>query len=177
MSTDINLLLHKDEETLKRKQRVKILYFIAVVFLLVTGAIPIVIFLLIQATNVSSIKKEQADITAKISEFQDRETKLSIAENRISNISEILEKRKDLFKAMNGILLQTPDRLLIRDIEISDKSVIMTAQSTSLDAIGEFINNLTDMVRKKEVISSLTLNSLMFEEGKNSYEISIKSDI
>lgn len=175
--TDINFLLRRDEESLKRQKRVKILNFISVMLLIGIGVMSLIIFLLIQITNVSSIKKEQEDILRKISQFQNRKTKLFVLDNRINNIQEILEKRKDLSKVTSGLLTKTPARLSIENLQIDDKVISLTAQSTSLFAIGEFINNLTDMVRKKEIISSLTLDSLVFDESKNSYQVSIKSEL
>ena len=113
----------------------------------------------------------------KISELQGRRVKLLVLGNRVDGISEILEKRKDLSKITSSILAKTPAGLSIEALEIGDKVVILTAQSPSLFSIGELINNLSDMVRKKEIISSLTLNSLVFDESRNSYQVSLKSGL
>lgn len=177
MNTNINLLLHADEETLRRRKRAKTLNLIATVFLVAVGGISLFLFLLIQIINPSGIKKEQNDIREKISQFQNREAKLFVLNNRINNIDKILQKRIDLGKVTNALLIKTPGRLFIEDLEVDDKTVVMTAQSTSLSAIGELINNLTDMVRKKEIISSLTLGTLVFDESKNSYQVSITAEL
>lgn len=177
MNTNINLLLHADENELRRKRRVKTLNFIAIMVLAGVGAISLIIFLLIQITNPSAILKEQNDIREKISKSQNKQAKLGILNNRIGNIEKILKKRIDLGRVTNSLLAKTPGRLFIEDLEVDDKAVVMTAKSTSLLAIGELINNLTDMVRKKEIISSLTLSSLVFDESKNSYQVSIKADL
>ena len=177
MGKDINLLLRIDEESLKRKKRIKILNLIAFMLLIGVGVISLIIFLLIQLTNTPSIKKEQDDILIKISQLNNRKAKLFILGNRINNIQEILGKRRDLSKTMSTILEKIPNELSIGGLEIDDKVISLTAQSTSLFAIGEFINNLTDMVSKKEVISSLTLDSLVFDESKNSYQVSVRSEL
>lgn len=174
---DINLLLPKDEESLQRKKRVKVFNVIAVVFLLGIGAISFIIFISAQAINLSAIKKEQADTLIKISQFSKRQVKLFVLENRVNNIQTILSKRKHLPKAIGAILKKTPDRLLIQDLTVDDKNVVMIGQSISLSVIGEFINNLADMVAKKEIINAVTLNSLVFDESKNYYQISIKADL
>lgn len=177
MNTNINLLLHTDEESLKRQKRVKILNLIAVMFLIGVGAISLLTFLLTQTINSSAILKEQNDVIEKISQFRDRQAKLFVLHNRIDNVEKVLEKRIDLSNVISGLLVKTPDRLFIEDLEVNDKTVSLTAKSTSLAAIGELINNLTDMVRKKEIITSLILNTLVFDEGKNSYQVSIKSEL
>ena len=175
MNTNINLLLQVNEESLKRQKKVKRFYFIAIMFLAVVGGISVLLFLLIQLINPSSIKKDQNAIIEQISKSQNKQAKFFILNNRINNIEKILQRRLELGKVTDSLLAKTPDRLFIEDLEIDDKQVIMTAKSTSLLAIGELINNLTDMVHKKEIIKSLTLTTLVFDESKNSYQVSIKS--
>ena len=177
MSTDINLLLRTDEESLKQKRRIKILNFTAVASLIGVGLISLGIFILIQIVNPESLKKEQEDMLGRISQFQNRQVKLFVLNNRVENIEKILKIRKDLSKAMNGLLAKIPSNFSIDTFEIDDKMVIIAGQSNSLFTIGEFINNLTDMVRNKEIIKSLMLNSLVMDEGKNAYQISVKSEM
>lgn len=177
MNANINLLLQTSEESKREQKRIKRLNFIAVILLIGVGFLSIVIFLLTQIINPSGIKKEQKSVIAKISKFQDRQAKLFVLNNRINNIEKILEKRINLFLKVRSLLAKTPSRLFIEDMEVDDKKVTMSAQSTSLLAIGELINNLTDMVRKREIISSLTLSTLVFDEAKNYYLISIKANL
>jgi hypothetical protein len=177
MSANINLLLRTDEESLKRKRRIKILNFAAVISLMIVGLISLSLFMLIQVVSPESLGKEQENALREISQFQSRQAKLLILNNRVENIDKILKIRKDLSKTTNSLLAKIPSELSIDDFEVDDKSVIITGQSKSLFVIGEFINNLTDMVRNKEIIKSLTLNSLALDEGKNTYQISIKSDL
>lgn len=176
MNTNINLLLHADEESKRGQKRVKRLNFIAVMFLIGVGAISLLTFLSTQIINPSGIKREQQDVIGKISQFQDVGVKLFVLNNRIDNVEKVLGKRIDLSKELSGLLAKIPSRLFIEDLEVDDKTVRLTAQSTSLLAIGELINNLTDMVHKKEIISSLILNTLVFDESKNSYQVSIRAD-
>lgn len=177
MSTNINLLLNTDEDSLRRKKRIKIFNAVAAISLIGAGLMSLGIFMSIQAINPASLKKEQDNVQRKISQLQDRQAKLFLLHNRVENIDKILKVRKNLPVAMNGLLVKVPDNLSVETLEINDKLVIVSGQSRSLYAIGEFINNLTDMAGKKEIIKSLTLNSLSFDEGKNVYQISVKSDL
>lgn len=177
MSADINLLLRTDEESLKRKKRIKILNLTAAIFLVGVGLISLIIFISIQVINPESIRKEQGDVLRKLSGFQSRQLKLFVLNNRAENIDEILKTRKDLSKTMGGLLAKIPDQLSIENFEIDSKSIVIAGHSKSLFVIGEFINNLTDMVLKKEIIKSLTLSYLILDEGKNTYQVSIKSGL
>ncbi|MDP2585381.1 MAG: hypothetical protein Q8P29_00715 [Candidatus Levybacteria bacterium] len=177
MSANINLLLRTDEESLKQKRRIKILNFTAVASLIGIGLISLGIFILIQVVNPKSLKKEQEDVLGRISQFQSRQVKLFVLNNRVENIEKILKVRRDISKTMNGLLERMPSGLSVEDFVIDDKLVIVVGQSKSLYTIGEFVNNLTDMVKKKEIIKSLTLSSLSFDESKNAYQISVKSEL
>ncbi len=175
MSTNINLLLHTDEESLRRRKIIKILNFAAVTSLIGVGLVSFIIFILIQIVNPGSIIKEQEGVLKKISQFQTRQAKLFVFNNRVENIDKILKKRKDLSNTTSILLAKIPSQISVQDFELDDKSVVIEAQSRSLLAIGEFISSFTDMARNKEVIKSLTLNSLILDEGINTYQISIQS--
>ena len=176
MNTDINLLLRTDEESSEEKKRIKLLNLIAIASLMAVGLISLGIFVLTQIINSPSVKKDQENTLTLMSQFQNRQTKLFVLNNRVENISRILKIRKDLSKVANSLLAKIPNNLSIDDFEVSDKTVIISGQSKSLFTIGELINNLTDMVRKKEIIKSLILNSLTLDLGRNTYQISVRSD-
>lgn len=176
MDTNINLLLRTDESELRKKRRIKALNILAIILLFSIGLISLSSFILIQIINPESIRKQQAEVLQKISKFQNRQAKLLILNNRIENIDKILKTRKDLARTINTLLAKMPNGLTINTFDIDDKFVIIAAKSRSLHTIGEFMNNLTDMVRKKEVIKSLTLSSLVLNED-NTYQISVKSEL
>jgi len=175
MNTDINLLLHTDEESSEEKKRIKLFNLIAIASLMAVGLISLGIFILAQIINSPSVKKDQENTLRLTSQFQGRQTKLFVLNNRVENISKILEARRDLPKVASNLLEKVPSDLFIEDFEVNDKSVIIVGYSKSLFAIGEFINNLTDMVRKEEVIRSLILNSLALDLGRNVYQVSLTS--
>ncbi len=179
MSANINLLLHRDEELLKQKNRIKGFNLAAVLSLVGVGLISISIFLLTQsvAIEASSATKDQENILRKIFQFQNRQIKLFIVNNRVENIDKIMKTKKDLSKTTGSLLAKVPDGLSVNNFEITDKEVILTGKSESLAVIGELINNLTDMVRKNEIIKSLTLSSLALEQSSGVYTVSVKSEL
>jgi hypothetical protein len=177
MSANINLLLRTDEESLKRKKRIKILNFIATVSLVSVCLISICIFIAVNIINIGVIKKKWNNAQAQMLQFQGRQSKLFVLNNRIENVDKILKTRKDFAKVANSLIAKMPSQFSIDNLRIDDKSVIISGQSMSLSAIGELINNLTDMARKKEIIKSLTLSSLVLDPGRGVYQISIKSQL
>lgn len=177
MNANINLLLRTDEESLRRKKRIKIFNLAAGISLMSVGLISLFIFMSIKSADSSSIRNEQESVLKKLSQFQDRQAKLFILNDRTENIDKILKIRKDISVTMNSLLTKVPGSLSIDNFQADEKSIVITGQSRSLSAIGEFINNLTEMVRRKEIIKSLTLNSLILDEDKNAYRVSISSEL
>jgi competence protein ComGC len=179
MNTDINLLLHTNEETLRKNKNTKIFNLIAAVFLIGVCLISVSIFIMISAANAESesIRKKQEDVLKKMSKFQDRQVKLFILSDRVENIDKLLQTRRNFYKISNGLLMKVPSDLSVDGFAINDNSVIISGQSNSLLTISEFINNLTDMARKKEIIKSLTLSSLVLDDSNNAYVITVNSQL
>ncbi len=184
MSADINLLLYKEDELLKRRKRAQILNVIAVIVLTLIGIISLIIFLRIKAIDINSIKKEQDEILRKISKQQTKQAKLFVLNDKLNSIQEIFAKRQEtiakkqnLTKITSGLLTAIPVSLAVGNLEMDDKIIVLAGSSTSLFTIGELINNLTNMVYKKEIISSLTLTGLIFKETENIYQVSVKAEL
>ena len=176
MSTNINLLVRTDKETARHKKRVRLFNFAAIVSLIVVGLVYFGIAVLIQVVNPGSIEKEHQDLLGKMAKLQNREKTLFTLNNRIENIEKIMKASDTISTKANSLFAKIPNQLSLDNFELDNKSVIIVGQSNSLSAIGEFISNLTDMARKKEVIKSLTLNSLNLDADKNIYNISVRSE-
>ena len=78
---------------------------------------------------------------------------------------------------MSELLTKIPADVSVSSFIIDDKSVTVRGESKSLSPIAELISNLSDMVYKKEIIKSLTLNSLALNTSGNAFEVTIKSDL
>lgn len=177
MNANINLLLYKDEEELKRKKRIRNFNFIALLFLIGAGVLSAGIFVMNQAANVGSLKTQQQDVLKKISKFRDQKIKLMVINNRTENIDKILKKRIDFPKITSSLLARMPGEISIVNFEIENGIVTISGESKSILAISELMDNLTDMVRNKETIKSLTLNSLVLDYDRNTYNISVESEL
>ena len=177
MNTKINLLIKKDEEALRREKRVKVLNILAAISLLLVGVSSVIVFLMIQLVDLKPIKTQQEDVLRKINLLSQKQAKLYILNNRVDKIEEILKDRKDLSHASGVLFSKIPSRVSVESLEINAKSLSLTVSSPSLSSIGELIDNLAGMVKEKEIINSLTINSLVFDVGSNSYNLIVKGDI
>lgn len=176
MSTNINLLIHTDKETLRQKKRIIFFNLAAAVSLIGVGLIYFGIAILIQIVNPGSLEREHQKLLVEMSKLQSRQKNLFTLNNRIENINKIMKARDTISKKANILFTKVPSKLPLESFEIDNKSVILVGQSNSLSVIGEFLSSLTDMVRKKDTIKSLTLNNLELDTEKNVYNISVRSE-
>lgn len=177
MNTTINLVVPKGKEFFEQQRKTKIVNVAAISFPILVGIISLILFLATQAINPVSIIKQQDEIVSKIAKLQDRKIKLFIVNERLSNIDGLLKGRRNFADNISTFLSRMPAEVLLDNLEIDNKQILVTVSSDSLLSIDEFINNLILMVEKKEVIHSLFLDSLTFEAGKNSYLLSLKSEL
>lgn len=174
---NINLLLKKDEEKLNKKRQLRFLNIIAFTSILIVGLLSIIIFLFISGVNSGSLKKQEEDTLRKITSLKDKHAKLFILKYRIKNIAEILNAKKDLPKKSSTLIGQMPRDLSIGNLNIDEKTTSISFSADSLSDIARFIDNLVSLAKRKELISSLTLSYLIFDDIQNTYSVSLKADL
>lgn len=179
MSNDINLLVKKDKKLLKEQNKLKVFRLIAVGLLVVLLLISASVFLLNQQLSSASseIEKDRESVLTELKPFSEKEAKIIIVNNRIENISKVLNKRVDVYKIINTLLGQSPEGILIDSLEFTEKKISVKVSSGSLESVDGFINNLVDMAKRKEIIRVLTLDSLDMTELARTYRVSISIGI
>lgn len=179
MSNEINLLIKKDNNLLKEQSKLKVFRLIAIGSLLTILLISLSIFLLNQKLSNSSMKveKDRESILVEMKPFRENESNIIIVNNRIDNITKVLKKRMDVYKILNTILGKIPDGILTETLEFSEKKISMNITSVSLIPIDVFFNDLIEMAKRKEIVKSLTLESLDASPLTGSYKISIDMNI
>jgi len=179
MSDDINLLVKKDKNLLKEQSKLKVFRLIAICSLLTILLISLSIFLLNQKLSNSSaeIEKDRESVLVEMKPFSEKEGKIIIVNNRIDNITKVLNKRMDVYKILNTILGKIPDGILIETLEFKEKKISMNITSYSLIPIDVFFNDLIEMAKRKEIVKGLTLESLDASSLTGSYKISIDMNI
>lgn len=179
MSNNINLLVKKDKKLLKEQSRLKTFRLIAIGSLLTLLLVSLSIFLLNQKLSNSSIKieKDRESVLVEMKPFREKEAKLNVVNNRIDNIAKVLNKRIDVYKILNTLLGQASDGILIDSLEFTEKKISIEVSSGSLEPVDGLINNLVDMAKRKEIVKSLTLESLNASSLTEDYKVSINMSI
>lgn len=177
MINDINLLVGKDANYLRQKKLLSLVRIIAFTSLGIVAILSVIVFFLNSQFSLASVKSQEDAVLQNLSSFSKKQAKLFIVNNRITNIATILNRRADYYKILSLILDRVPTDVSINRIEIDKKKISLTVSSNSLSPINILINNFVDMVRKKETITSLVLNSLTLNAKTGRYSISLDASL
>lgn len=177
MINDINLLVGKDANYLRQKKMLSLARLIAFVSLGIVALFSVIAFFLNSQFSPTLVKREKDAVLQNLSTLSKKQAKLFIVNNRTTNITTILNSRMDYYKILNLILGKVPTEVSIDRIEVDKKKISLTISSSSLIPINTLINNFVDMVRKKEIITSLVLNSLTLSAKTDRYSISLGASL
>ena len=149
----------------------------AFVSLGIVALLSVIAFFLNSQFSPTEVKREEDVVLQNLSALSKKQAKLFIVNNRIQSITTILNRRADYYKILNFIIGKIPTEVFIDRIEVDRKKISLTISSNSLIPINTLINNFVDMVRKKETITSLTLNSLTLNVKTGKYSISLDASL
>lgn len=177
MNNDINLVSSQESSSLKEKKRLKTIRVAAVVSLVVVALSSVLIFLLYSSLSLSSIKKDQDSTLNSISFLHKKSAELAIINNRLLDITNILQKRKNYTKAIATIRGQMPAGVNIIELEINKDEVLMVANSSSLSSINTFLNNVIALAQKQQTVSKIFIESITVNEKTGSYSLSLRATL
>ena len=182
MNSDINLLANRDKEQFQEGSRVRKARFAAFFALLFVAFSSIASFLLIR--SYAKVADEENSLLQKTSLLHDKEVKLLIVNDRLKYISEILQRRiayaqatKTLAQTTKTLLDKIPTEIATEDFRISKESVAISLSSSSLISLNTVIKNFTDMAKHKEILKSLTMESLILATQTGKYLLTLKGGI
>jgi Tfp pilus assembly protein PilN len=177
MSNDINLVSNKNAASEKAKRRLKQVRIMAVVSLVVVAFVSVTIFIVNSQASLPSIKNDENSTLANITYLNKKAATLAIINSRVKDISDILKKRNNYTSAINTLLQLMPPGVNTTTLELDKKDVILVANSNSLLSIDKFVNGVIDLSSKKQLIGTVTIESLTINEKTGTYSISIKSTL
>ena len=164
MSVNINLVdkRNPDEDRLEKARKLKGISFGV---LILTAFLAILIFALDYRFSASYVQKQEADLLKDLAPYSDKSAKIFIINSKLTDISTLLNKRKQYAALASEIAAGNTGSASIDRFLINDSGITISISSTSLEPIDQFINYTLDLVNKKK-ISNVTLKNLSFDSSK-----------
>ncbi len=178
MNKDINLVSTKDSGELKHKKKIKYARIVAIISLLSVSFLAAFLFILSNQISLAQIKKDQSSVLQGISSLRTKAAKLSLLNDRLTDVQGILKERKDYTLQINSILGQIPPETTVRVLEIDDENGFsVSVESPSLVSLNDFINKITEVANKQSTIKRLRVDNLIFNEKAGIYTTTLKADL
>lgn len=174
MNSDINLL---KKESRTQEKRVKILRIISVVAAGTVAIFSIALFVFNRQSTLDPIKREQNVVLQNLSFLSEKEAKLSLLNDRLNNLENILGFRKNYIKSVNSIIDELPSDVSTTSLSLDKDGILLIASSNSLSSINTFLNSLIDLSEKKHLIKDLIIESLTVGTTGIRYSLSIKAKL
>jgi len=174
MKTDINLASGILVESVSKSKTLKILRITGISSIIFITVISILLFVLINQISPDKVKKQEDKILFSIKSLHERQAKIAIVNSKIADISKILDERTNYDSEMNTFLEKIPNDVSINSLEIDKAKVTITVSSNSLSSIDKILNSFFEMIAKKQIIKSITIQSLSSDQRSSTYSLSLK---
>lgn len=175
MKTDINLASGTVESASKNKI-LKILRITAISGVIFIAISSILLFLLINQISPEKIKKQEDKILLSIKFLRDKQAKIAIVNSKIADISKILGSRTNYELEINSFLEKIPSGVSMSSLGIDKTKVTITVSSNSLSSIDKMLNNFFEMIAKKQLIKSISIQGISSDQKSGTYSLSIKAN-
>jgi len=176
MKTDINLASGVLIESTSKSKTLKTLRISAISGVIFIAATSILLFLLTNQISPDNVKKQEDKILLSIKFLHEKQAKIAIVNSKIADISKILDSRINYESEMNSFLEKIPNDVSINSFEIDKSKVAITVSSNSLFSIDKMLNSFFEMIAKKQIIKSITIQSLFSDPKSGNYGLSIKAN-
>lgn len=176
-SSDINLVSGRAYQLEKELKRLKVLRVAAVVSLVSVSLISVLLFLVTLLLPISSVKKDQEKTLSSIAFLREKLRKYSLINDRIKNISEISQKRKNYSTITNTMIDKVPPDLSVDVLAIEDGTIAISVGGVSLIPINEYIDTIIEIGDKKQGIKNLTVESLVLNNNTGKYILTLQADV
>lgn len=172
MHEDINLLssIKQRKKGGKATSRLRNLAVGLLLFVTVTS---MTVFFLIISSPLPSLIKERDSAISDLKKYNRQLEFLANTRDRLKHASKVLSERKRFDNAF--VLIQTvlPNEVAIIGYDFSTTSVSFTVSALSLGPLDVFLHDLGGIIEEGQQFRSLTLSSLVFDETKNTYELTV----
>lgn len=177
MDKNINLVTGKSFDLEKQLKRIRILRVLSILSLVLVLSISLILFLITFFLPISSVKQDEQQTLSNISVLHKKLVSYFLIKDRIDNISEIIDSRKNYGVVSAAILQKVPQELNVETLSIDDKTLTLVVTGTSLTSMNQVIDDLIAMSNTKKLITNLLIENLVLNTQAGKYSLSLQADV
>lgn len=175
MNNEINLV-SPDAIGSLGNNRIHKLKTIGTFSLLAVGFLSVFLFVLNRLLSPQPIIDEKSKFNADINKLSAKQAKMVILSQRVNDSFNILNKREDYDAVLASVVGKNTD-LTFASLSIEKKDISIIVTSPSLLSLNAFIDNLKDMVARKEFLKNVIVNNLSYGNSKTGYILNLSIEI
>ncbi len=173
MSEKINLLARRKKNVAQQSKSEKIFKIFSLVCLVLVVGVSLSLYITKVTSALPSLQTQEKKLLGQLQTLYPKTIKLLIIKNRLAAIDTILKKRPDLVKTIDIIQQKKPQVIVASSFEVSSTAVSLTATSTSLAAVDQYLNDLVVTANEKKVFRSVDLQNLSLDPKTGTYSFSL----
>ncbi len=173
MNNKINLLKGSKTKRFQQEKILKILKFGSIGFLSLVVIASLALFVLNTRSPIDLLKNQEKTAISNISTLQERAGKLLFTENRVKDISGIVDKRTVFDGTITQITQIIPSEILVQSVSLDKKIFSLTITSPSLSSINTLVEGIETLAQDQKTFSKITLEGLTIDPKTGDYIVSI----
>jgi Tfp pilus assembly protein PilN len=142
-------------------------------FLFLVCVLSMVLFLLVLASPLPRLKQDENAIISTLSGEHEKVARYTLLTSRLGEVTNIMNKRTRMKETISLFRSQVPDDAQITTLSIDQKTVKLTASSSSLESLQTYLAFLTEQVEKNIILHSLKVNNLSLTQDGYTLEVTI----
>lgn len=122
--------------------------------LFIVALLSIMLFIGIAFSPLDSLKNEENTLLSTITGMHDKYTKMLLLNQRVTEISQLLNTRPSYDKTIDSLLKQAPTSVSLQSVNINNGTMTAKVISSSLDDINTFLTNVqtNDKTKFKKIV-------------------------
>ena len=176
MSDGINLLKETEKKPVRNDHSLLIVRILSVLSISILALVAIVVFFLKSTSAIPKLKKEESDAFSEFASLSEKRTKLIIAQDRFTNISDIISRRPKFEEKIDFVLSHVPADITVDSMSLSNSKITFSLTTSSLAAVDQLFNNLIDTTLKKKGFTAVSYDYFNIDLKNSSYSLSIALD-
>ncbi len=177
MNKNINLYPRKNKKGEKKKKIEFFLRMGSIVMLISVAFGAAILFFLQSQSAIPSLKEEEQSLISKLSSQHGKTAKYLLINDRLRSITDLTRQRYPMDQLYTVVTEQLPSRVVLNGFSVEKKILVVSASSSSLEALNTFIENTSKLVKDKKFLRKLTLNSLGYDLKSSAYSLTLEADL
>lgn len=177
MQKEINLLPRKNLGILQQERTIIIVRAIAFLSVIILVTCFVGVFLLGKNYSIDTVNTQQNSVRARLQVLHNKTITYLTLQDRVRRIQTILKSRSLLEAKIETLQKQVPQDVLLKTLTVTTKTASLSVSSPSLSSLKSFLDNVTTLLKKKTIFSTLVIDNVNVDAKTGAYSVSVGGNL